>query len=279
MIVSALISEMRREANDLPEKHKDVRQGDGQSTVYKTKYAPIKEGSFKLYINNALQATSGYTVDLDTGDIDLQGATSNEVRAQYQSVQHRDQHWLEFIQSSMRAFGDKFYRSTIRSTSAMSISANVQVYDCPSDCIRATEILESDNYTSAGNFRQLNTNVRYDRRSNKIILGNKPTKANFVELSYLRKLTIPSTTSDTLDVEDNWIEMVKLKSIAKHARAYAYKIAKDGNVSVEEGHLQMRDLRALANDNEILFEDLKKKNKPVMPNATIPYDLPGGGKV
>jgi hypothetical protein len=279
MIVSALIGEMRREASDLPEKHKDVRAGDGLSTVYKTKYAPILESSFKLYVNNALQAASGYTVDLDTGDIDLQGPTSNEVRVQYQSVQHRDQHWLEFIQSSIRAFGDKFYRATIRDASAMSISANVQVYDCPSTCIRATEILESDDFTSGGNYRQLNTNVRYDRRSNKIILGNKPTTANFVELSYLKRLSVPTATSDTLDVEENWIEMVKLKSIAKHARAYAYQIAKDGNVSVEEGHLQMRDLRALANDSEILFEDLKKKNKPVMPNSTIPFEIDGGGTV
>jgi len=279
MIVSGLISELRREYADLSERHRDVRQGDGQSTVYKLKYSPVVEGSFKLYVNNALQSTSGYTLDYDTGDLDLQGPSSSEIRAQYKSVIHNDQAWLEFIQSSIRELGDKFYRSTIRSTSAMAISADVQVYSCPSNCIRVTEILESNNHTSAGTYVPVGTNVRYDRRANKIILGNPPTRANYVELSYLRKLAIPTATSSTLDLEDDWLAGIKIKTGAKHNRAYANKLAKDGNVSVEEGHLQVGQLRQLANDGDILFEDWKKRNKPVMPATTIPYHQPDGGLV
>jgi len=101
MITSAFISVLRRRYHDLPVKHEDIRTGDGSSTIYKTKFAPIKEGSFKLYINNALQAASGYSIDLDTGDLVLQSATSAVIKPQYQEVKFRDQHWLETIQSSV----------------------------------------------------------------------------------------------------------------------------------------------------------------------------------
>ena len=279
MITSGFISKLRRKYNDLPESHQDIRDGDGSSTVYKLMHAPIKEGSFKLYINNVLQDTSGYTIDQDTGDLELGAATSNEIKSQYKAVKFRDQHWLELIQDAFDSMGDQFFRTTIRSTSGMKLSANVQVYDCPSDCIRLTEVLESDDYTSAGNFKKPYVNMNYDRRSNKLVLGAKPTKANYLQISYQRKLTRPTATSSTLDVENNWLQLLDLHVGAAQARSYADRIAKQGNVSVEEGHISMSHLRQLANDNDIKFENLKQKLKPVMPSISIPYYIHGGGDV
>ena len=132
MLVSAFVSILRRRYNDLPIKHSDLRTGDGSSTIYKTMFSPIKEGTFKLYINNALQDTSGYSVDLDTGDIIIASTTSNEINAQYQEVKFRDQHWLEAIQSAVDSLGDQFFRTVIGDTSAMKLSADVQKYNCPS---------------------------------------------------------------------------------------------------------------------------------------------------
>lgn len=279
MIVSGFISQLRRKYNDLPVLHKDLRAGDGSSTVYKTKFSPIKEGTFKLYINNALQAASGYTIDLDTGDLELGAATSYQIMAQYKEVKARDQHWLEFIQGAMRSFGDKFYRTVVRDTSAMALSADVQVYSCPSSCIRLLEALESDDYTVSGGWKTLGANTRYDRRSNKLILGGKPNRANYLAISYLKKLSVPTATSDTLDVEDNWVEIVDNKSGANFLRSMANRIAQQGNVMTEEKHISVSNLRQLANENELIANDLMKKNKPVMPNAVIPYYIHGGGEV
>ena len=279
MITSAFVSKLRRKYNDLPENHQDVRDGDGSSTVYKTKNAPIKESSFKQYVNNALQNASGYTIDLDTGDLELGAATSNEIKSQYKGVKFRDQHWLEFIQDAFDSMGDQFFKTVIRSASGITLSAGVQVYDCPSDCIRLTEVLESDDYTSAGNFKKPFVNMNYDRRSNKLVLGAKPTKANYLQISYQRKLTRPVATSGTLDVEDNWLQLLDLHVGAQQARSYADRIAKQGNVSVEEGHISMSHLRTLANDSDIKFENLKRKLKPVPPSVSIPYYIHGGGDV
>jgi len=277
MITSALISKLRRKYNDLPELHQDIRTGDGSSTVYKTMKAPIKESSFTQYVSGV--AITGYTIDLDTGDLTLGAATSQEIKSQYKAVKFRDQHWLEFIQDAFDSFGDQFFKTVIRSVTGITLSADVQVYDCPSDCIRLTEVLESDNYTTSGNFKKPYVNMSYDRRSNKLVLGAKPSKANYLKISYQRKLTRPTATTSTLDVEDNWLQLLDLHVGAQQARSYADRIAKQGNVSVEEGHISMSHLRTLANDSDVKFENLKRKLKPVMPSISIPYYIHGGGDV
>lgn len=279
MIVSGFISALRRKYNDNPVKHNDVRTGDGSSTVYKTMFSPIKEGSFKLYVNNALQASSGYTIDEDTGDIVLIAATSNEINAQYQEVRFRDQHWLEIIQSAFHSLGDQFFKSVVGDTSGIALVKNQQTYDCPSSCIRMMTVLQSDDYTISGGWTKPRINSRYDRRSNKLILSAKPSKANYMNLSYLSKLTVPTATSDTMDIEDNWLELLDLKSGSQFLRSMANRVAQQGNATIEEGHLSISHLRQLANDNEAMYENLKRKLKPVMPASEIPFYVHGGGYV
>ena len=86
MIISELISKLRRKYNDSPEKHQDTIQGDGASTVFRMQFFPILEGSFKLYKDNDLQDSSTYTIDLDTGDLVVSTAPTvdEELKAQYQ---------------------------------------------------------------------------------------------------------------------------------------------------------------------------------------------------
>jgi hypothetical protein len=277
MLISAFISVLRRRYDDLPIKHQDTRTGDGSSTIFKTQFSPIKEGSFKLYVANALQASSGYTIDYDTGDIVLSTATSSEIKAQYQEVKFRDQHWLEAIQGAVDALGDQFFRSVVGDVSSMHFSADVQKYNCPSSCIKLTEALESSDYTLSGSWIKIRTNYRYDRRSNVLVLGSKPNKANYLLISYLRKISRPTAITSALDVEDQWLQLIDLKSGASYLRSQAVKIAQQGNATVEEGHLSMAQIRALANDNEVLFENLKKKLKPIMPASEIPFYQHGGG--
>jgi len=279
MITSAFISKIRRKYNDSPIKHEDTIAGDGTSTVFRTQFFPIKEGSFTLYKNNALQAASGYTIDLDTGDIVIASApaAASEIKSQYQEVKFRDQHWLEVIQDSFDSFGDQFFKSVIRSSSGITLAANQDVYNCPSSCIRLTEALESVTYLSAGPFRPLSTNVRYDRASNKMILGQKPNRANYMEISYLRKLTRPVAVANTLDIDDKWLKLLDLKAGAEFLRSMANRYAQQGNATIEEGYLSVAQLRQLANDNEQMYENLKSKIKPVMPASTISYYINGAG--
>lgn len=280
MIVSALISKLRSNYGDKPTKHLDSLVGDGSSVVFKTKYSPVLETGFGLYIDDVLKTKdTDYEIDLDTGDIVLTTATTGTIDFKYKSAYKRDNDWLGFIQSGIRGFGDEFYRSVTRSPSAFTISAGVQVYDLPSTCIRPTEVYESSDYTSAGTFVPLNVNHWYDRRSNKLILGAAPTRANVTQMSYLRRIQVPQSTSATLDLEENWIEMLELKTGAIFARAMAMEIATQGNASVEEGHLSVQSLTNLSREQEAQFQLMKRRNRPVMPNYAIPYYQYGKGYI
>lgn len=280
MITSAFISKIRRKYNDTPVKHEDIIQGDSVSTVFRVQFFPILEGSFKLFIANVLKTEgTDFTIDYDTGDLVIASPTSSEIKAQYQEVKFRDQHWLEATQDSFDSFGDQFFKSVVRSTSGIKLSAGVSVYSCPADCIRLTEALESENYTSGGPFRQINTNIRYDRWSNKMVLGQSPIRGNYMEISYLRKLARPTSVSSVLDVEDSWLDLLDLKTGSIYLRSMANRYAQQGNATIEEGYLSVAQLRQLANDNETMFENRKRKIRPVMPASTINYNIPGGGAV
>jgi len=280
MLVSGFIKKLRLEFNDLPEKHREIKAGDNNSTVYKSLKSPVLEDSYGLYVNDLLQTegiSANYTLEKDTGDIVLGASTTNEIRFQYSSANFRDSHWLEFIQSAMYAMGDEFWKKTVRSTGDITLSANIQKYDCPSSCLRLTQFLESDDFTNTGNYVRPNVNYRYDRGSNTLILGNKPTRATYASIDFLRRLTIPTGQASVLDVEDRWLELLKEKVGAISHRALASKIAQQGNATIEAGHLSTSQLRQIANDHEIMYEKLKKRHKPPMPAFEIPFHLAKGG--
>lgn len=273
MIVSDFTTTLRRRYGDIPVKHRDVIDGDGVSTVYKSKYNPVLESSYTLYFNTTPKTegvADDYTIDLDTGDIVLAQPTSNEIRFQYKSVNFRNLWWLETIQSSIRSLGDEFFTSVIREE--LAVSANAQVITCPTGCIKLTEVLDSNGLPIA-------INKWYDRRSNQLILGKSSINAQTFLISYLKRITIPTDYSDELDLEENWLELLELKAGALYARARAIQLAQIGNVSVEEGHLSIQGLRQLANDNEVLFQQGKRRLKPLMPSYNIPYYVHGGGFV
>ena len=279
MTTAQFITRLRRKYNDIPVKHEDIRTGDGVSTFYQVKYSPILESSFSLYINNALKAEGAgndYLFDYDTGDITLASVTTFDIKARYKEVKFRDQGWLEAIQNAFEALGDQFFSTVMRDTPIL-VSAGSQVVTMPTGCIRVIEVLEGT--SSSGPWAKPRINMRYDRRSNQLILGNAPTTDRYFSISYQKKLTQPTATTDDLLIEENWLQLIDLKAGSEYLRSMANRIAQQGSATIEEGHLSVGTLRQLANDNEVLFEGLKKKLKPIMPNSDVAYWIPTGGSV
>lgn len=273
MVTSGFIQQLRRQYKDLPELHNDVIAGDGSSTVYQSKFAPIKEGSSELSINSVIKTeNTDYTLDYDTGDIELTTATSNTISHIYKSVKFRDADWLDAIVAGHQSLGDQFFKTVVMDTSSFMISAGSQKINCPAGCIRVLSLFESDNFTSSPNkWVPIQTNWRYDRRSNKVLTSVKPTRNNYMAASYLRKVIAPSSVSMALDIEDDWQQIVGAKAGEQFFRSMAAKIGQQGNATVEEGHLNVQALRVLANDSAQEFEVLRKRLKPVMPNLGLPY--------
>lgn len=279
MITSALIAQCRREYGDEPKSVSVSRNGNGSITLFNTGKFPIVENSYKVYLSGALQtenAPSGYSINLDNGDIQegITPGNGKEVKAEFKFAFWRDQNWNEAINQSIQTLnGMGFFRQVVQSSAAIKLSAGIVLYSAPSGCVDLYEFLVSDNFTTSGNFKKPYVNWRYDQDGNKLVLGIKPSVSNYAKASYLRNMNTFTSTSATIDVLGDWIELVKKNAGAIFYRSMAGKIAKQGNATVDEGHFSFTNLRTMANDLDTSFQNFAKRKKPARPAKDLSFKI------
>lgn len=281
MIMSALIAQSRREFADQPKSSIAQKAGDGVTTLFNLGKFPIIEGSYSIKVGSSAlieNAVSGYTINLDNGDLTLKRVAPNglQVVANFKYANWRDQNWMEAHNQAIDILNGKgFFRQTVRAQ--WTISANIRLYNAPSGTIEVYEILESDNGTTSGNMRMPSVNWSYQQDPNQVVFGQFPTANNAAWWSYMRNMKKFTTTSATLDVKDDWMEMVKKKGGAIYGRFMAAKIAQQGNANIDEGHFSFTNLRTLSNDLDTDFENMAKVKKPTRPAISIGYAIDTGG--
>lgn len=283
MIVSALISQCRREFRDTPKRTQAGKASDGVSTIFNLGKAPIVEGSYSvLYGTSAKVETTNYTLDKDSGDLDTITAVPNGiiVKANYKYANFRDANWVEAINQGIEYLNARgFFRQVVRNSSIMRLSAGVRVYNGPSACVDLYEVLKSDTNLISGTPSQLPGNFSYQQDANKLVIGYKPSAASVAWISYLRNLQTYSATSATLDCLNDWVEIVKKKAGAVYFRSLAAKIATEGAATIDEGHFSFTNLRTMANDLETEAERLAIRKKPTRPAKSIGWHIPGSEQV
>lgn len=277
MITSALISQLRREYGDTKKTIRVSRNGDGSTNLFNVGYFPIIEGSYIVYVGTSAKTeVTHYTLDLDNGDLQMVSAPANnvEVKSEHKYAHWRDLNWVEAINESIESLNARgFFKQVVRDTTVMALSANIRVYSGPTNCVDLYEVLESDDYTTSGQFKKLSTNWSYQQDANKFVIGDKPSRANKLAASYLRNLQTYSATSATLDVLTDWLELIKKKSGSIYFRSLAGKIAKQANANIDEGHFSFTNLRTMANDLDVEFEKLALRKKPTRPARDIQYHI------
>lgn len=280
--MSALISQCRREFGDIPRSSEAARSGDGSSTLYALGASPILENSYSVYKGTSAQTeSSDYTIDRDNGEISFSVAPGNgiTVRSTFKTAFFNNQNWVEAINYGIEALnGRGFFRQVVRNTSIMRLSSNVRVYSGPSACVDIYEILTFDDYTTSGSYQKPMFNWKYEADANKLVLGGFPSQSQPVAISYLRNMKTYSATSATVDVIDDWIELVKKKAGEFYWRQRAAKIASQGQASIDEGHFSFTNARTMANDLSTDFENLAVRKKPVRPARDIKFNLAAGGE-
>ena len=266
---------------DEPKSTRMQRTGDGSATLFNTGNFPIIEGSCTIYKGTSAQTeTTHYSLDKDTGDIIFTSAPANTyvTKAQFKYAHWRDQHWMEAINRGIEALnGRGFFKQIAKNRTLMALSADVKEYSCPSGCVDLYEVLQSDDYTTSGNFVRPTVNWSYQQDANKLVLGTWPTRANPLEVSFLKNMQTYSATSATLDVLNDWIDLVKIKAGASFYRSLAGKTAKQANANIDEGHFSFTNLRTMANDLDMEFERLAVRKKPTRPGKLINNYVHGGG--
>lgn len=277
MITSALITQCRREYNDIPKTTQASRNGDGVSNLFNTGKFPIIESSYTVYVSgNSKTELTDYTIDLDNGDISLTSVPGNgvPVRVNLKWAEWRDKAWLEAIAQAIETLNARgFFRQIVRNKTIMRLSANVREYSGPSACVDLYEVLRFSNRNVSGSYTGLGVNWSYQQDANKLIIEGLPTTAEPLAISYLRNLQTPSAASMTLDVLNDWIELVKKKAGAIFFRSLAAKIAKQGNANIDEGHFSFTNLRTMANDLDTEFEKLAARKKPTRPAKNMQFQI------
>ncbi len=265
---------------DQPESSQATRQGDGSTTLFNLGAFPVVEGSYSIYKGTSGQTeTTHYTLDKDNGDLQFVAAPGNiEVKANFKYAHWRDLNWVEALNQGIGQLNARgFFRQTVRNTAIMRISAGVRVYSGPSACVDLYEVLRFSNRGVSGDYEKLPGNWSYQQDANKLVLGWNPTVAEPIAISYLRNLKTYAATSATIDVLDDWVEIVKKKAGAIFFRSLAAKVAKKGNANIDEGHFSFTNLRAMAGDLDNEVERLAQRKKPTRPAKDIQWHLQGGG--
>lgn len=281
MIISALISQCRREYNDVPKSHQASRNADGVSTLFNVGRFPVIESSYTVFFDSTQKTeTTHYTLDKDNGDLQTVGTQSNgvNIKMNYKYANFRDQHWVEAINYGIEMLNAKgFFKQVVRNTSVFAISANVRVYNAPSACIDVYELLKFSDRTISGAYTPIGVNWEYQQDANKIVVKSKPSVAEKAAISYLRNMKTYQATSATVDVLDDWIEIVKKHAGAYYFRHIASKIAQQGNATIDEGHFSFTNARTMANDLEADAERLALRKKPTRPAKEMQWHIAGGG--
>ena len=279
MITSALITQLRREFSDVPKSTSVSRASDGVTSLFNLGKFPVVEGSYTIrYDAVAKTESTHYTLDKDNGDLLIISIPANGVIVQsdHKYANFRDAHWVEAINHGIEALNAKgFFKQTVRDKTTMAISANVREYSGPSNCIDIYEVFRFTDRTISGGYEKLAWNWSYQQDANKLIFSTKPSVAEKMAISYLRNIKTYTATSATLDVLDDWRELVKKKAGAFYFRHMAAKIAQQGNANIDEGHFSFTNLRTMANDMDTEFERLASRAKPTRPAKDIQYHIPG----
>lgn len=283
MITSALISQCRRAYNDIPKSTQVSRASDGQTSLFNVGRYPVVEGSYTVRYDGTIKTeTTQYTLDKDNGDLLAVGtpATGVNVQVNYKYANFRDQQWVEAINYGIESLnGRGFFRQIVRSPNTFRLSANVRLMSGPTDAVDVYEIFPFSNRTSAtGDYASLPGNWDYQQDQNKINLHFLPQVAEPAAISYLRNLRTYNATSATLDVPQDWIELVKIRAGEYYFRHMASKIATQGNATIDEGHFSFTNARTMANDLDADFEKFALRKKPTRPAKDILYHIPGGGR-
>lgn len=276
MITSALIAACRREFGDVPKLTRASRQGNASVNQFNTGKFPIIEGSYSIYISGVAKTeNTDYTIDLDSGDISTTSTPANgiEVRADFKYAFWRDRNWVDAINMGINELNYRgYFRQTIRES--FFLSAGVRTFSGPTNCVDLYSIVQS---ITSGTWSKLPINWSYQQDANKVILGQTPTSKTSAARSYLRKMSTYDVTSATLDVKDEWIELVQKYAGSVFYSSLAGKIAKQGHATIDDGHFSFTNLRAQSRDLFDEFDMASKRAKPTRPAKEIQSVVETGG--
>lgn len=291
MLYNALITQLRNQVGDTRRRvHVDFT-GDGNTTIFQLPddTFPVldQSGTYILKVGGSTQTeTTNFTLDKNTGTIVFATtAPGNGVALTWDAsaVYLTDQNWLDIINSVIYSMGDDFWKEFI--DTAHTATANMLSLSLVSLQVNAIAVYEfqrrettSDDWTPVSE----DCNWRYDRDNNIIYIGIRDAftlTGELLRIRGLKKYTIGTAVTDTLDVQDKFLTIIEYGCIARYWR-YRYKSVVElvSKMSMEASRTPLQELIMLSDRFDRLYEQEKAKLKPMKPAHIIPPYKEGGGR-
>lgn len=217
------INKLRVELKDFARLQRDRWDGDASTMIFPLSGVAIKDASYVVKIGGVAKVeTTDYTIDKDTGVITFVAAPaagSDNVEATYQSVNIRDEDYLEIINDGIDYFRWKFWKmSTDEST--LTTVKDQYGYDC-SGITGILYVLKAWYKASTGSAHwqdiQGLTNYKYYTRLQELYVDPTFSTSSLpMKLLYLESFTKGTTTSATLDIPDEWLLPYKYYIYARY---------------------------------------------------------------
>ena len=291
MLYSALITQLRNQVGDTRRRvHVDFT-GDGSTTIFQLPEDtfPVLDqtGTYILKVAGTTQTeTTNFTLDKDAGTIVFVTTAPTNGQAitwDASAVYLTDQNWLDIINQVIYSMGDDFWKEFVDtahtatanmvSLSLVSLQANaIAVYEFQ------RRVATTDDWTPV----EEDVNWRYDRDNNVIYIGNRDAftlTGELIRIRGLKKYTIGTLVSNTLDVQDKFLTILEYGSIARYWR-YRYKSVVElvSKMSMEASRTPLQELIMLSDRFDRLYEIEKGKLKPGKPAHIIAPYKEGGGR-
>ena len=214
-----------------------------------------------------------YNKDLVIDYNSLPTISENEILMNFKYANFRDAHWVEAINHGIQSLNARgFFRQTVNEL--IYISANSRSFSGPTNCVDAYQLTYA---ATSGTYRKLPWNWSYQQDANKFVMGSVSSSKLSGLVSYLRNLRTYTATSATLDILDDWVELVKLRAGEYYFRHMASKIATQGAATIDEGHFSFTNIRTMANDMGGSFSEMATRKKPTRPAKDVQWHIPTGG--
>lgn len=290
MLYSALITQLRNQTGDVKRRTHIDFTGDGTTTVFQLPIDtfPVLEGSYTLKVAGSTQTeNTNYTLDKNAGTIVfITTAPGNGVAMTFDgiAVHLTDADWLDIINQVIKSLGDDFWKEFV-DTSSFTATVNMlslSLVSSQPNCIAVYEFQRRTATTDDWTPLERDCNWRYDRDNNVIYIGLRnafTVSGELLRVRGLKKYTLGTATSDTVDVQEKFETILEYGCIARYWRwRYKNVVELVSKMTQEASRTPLQELIMLSDRFDRLYEIEKGKLKPGKPAHIIPPYKDGGGR-
>lgn len=289
MLYSAYISKLRAQVGDVIRMSHLSWTGDGTSKIFELPpdAFPVLESSYTIHVDGVTKTeTTDFTLDREAGILTFVTAPADtkSITLDCQSVHLQDATWIQIINDTILSLGDDFWKEFVDATSFTTTAQmlSLSLVASQANCIAVYDYWYKA--SSSGEWQPVENfaNWRYDRDNNIIYNGSIldfTVSSQLLKIRGLKKYTLGTLTSDTIDVQDKFMTIIDFGTIARYWR-YRYKnvIELISKQTQENTRTPLQELMMLSDRYVRDFENEKARLKPTKPARKIPVYLQGKGR-